>query len=490
MNSLFIQLISAQAILLIGYFAYHWWYQKDNNFVFNRYFLLSLFCVALLLPSLPVTIKLPSLKNITQVGGAEDNTRQAQVMAEDQTFIAPVGQATEAPAQSAQKASILNSWEAWFLSELLVRFYGLVCLFFTFRFFIQLFSLWKLVRNCPREWQGDHYLIRINKKIQPFSFFNTIVINPDLYSPQQYEMIYRHEMIHVRQMHNLDIILSELFSILFWINPIAWRLRDTIRQNLEFIVDSTLLNLGTNRKIYQYSLLAINVGNNPQLVMANYFNQSLLKKRIIMMNKKKSPDSFSFHHLLLLPLLVAMVLISPLTAQQTTEDTKNSIGQVEFNTDNALEGAPVLQGEKLFGIVKADLSMEDLQDMQEEFKKRGIELNYSHINFTEDGQLSSIKLDMIHWNKKTSSVELNNKGQAIEDEIITYFFHDHEGKKAEMGIGKQFPRGSFGKDEEDRILKSVTGVIVFEEKEGNRNFWIKGKVDLSKTKKAGKSTDK
>lgn len=487
MNSLFLHLISAQIILTLGYLAYLWWYKKENNFLFNRYFLPALFMVALLVPSMPFSVPMPHFDQLKSVVNLEANDPPALEVQPDDATTLPAS----TPVAAQKKENILNSWDAWFLSEVLIRLYGLMALFFAFRFVVQLFSLWKLLRNSQREWEGDHYLISIHKEIQPFSFFNTIVINPDLYTSQQYEMIYQHELVHVRQWHNLDIILGELCTILFWANPVAWRLKHTIRQNLEFIVDHTLLHQGTNRKIYQYSLVAINMGNNPQLVIANYFNQSLLKKRIIMMNKKKSPDSFSFRHLLIFPLLVLMSLLQvPATGQQPSSSgsaTGDFSIQADFDDKDALKDTPVKEGEKLFGIVRSDLHMEDLQAMQEEFKKRGIDLKYSNLDFTKDGQIARIKLEMTHWNQKNSMVELNNNGKPIDEYIVAYFFHDHEGKKAEMGIQKQFPRGSFGKDDTDRLLKSVAGVIIIQEEEAEKedHIWIKGHLDLSKEKLKG-----
>ena len=75
----------------------------------------------------------------------------------------------------------------------------------------------------------------------PFSFFKYIVINPTLFSKEEFVHILTHERIHAKQWHSLDVLISKVFCAFFWINPISWLYRKAMLQNLEFIADNQSL---------------------------------------------------------------------------------------------------------------------------------------------------------------------------------------------------------------------------------------------------------
>ena len=141
----------------------------------------------------------------------------------------------------------------------------------------------------------------------PFHFGNSIFINKQLHSLDELQEIVRHEFVHVKQKHSIDILWSELLCIVSWYNPFSWLLKRSIRQNLEFIADCKVLESGMNKKEYQYLLLKV-IGNN-HFSIATKFNFSSLKKRIAMMNKMKTARMHIVKFLFILP-LVAVLLIA------------------------------------------------------------------------------------------------------------------------------------------------------------------------------------
>ncbi|HEY4337397.1 MAG TPA: M56 family metallopeptidase, partial [Puia sp.] len=149
-------------------------------------------------------------------------------------------------------------------------------------------------------------IYEVDRPITPFSFGNTIYINPNLHTEKEWKEIILHEYVHIRQHHTLDILLAELVTILNWYNPFAWALRHSIRQNLEFIADQQVLDKGVDKKEYQYHLLS--VMGHPGYRLANNFNFSSLKKRIVMMNKIRSARLHLLRFLFLLPLLAVILL--------------------------------------------------------------------------------------------------------------------------------------------------------------------------------------
>lgn len=175
------------------------------------------------------------------------------------------------------------------------------------RLLIQFLSFRKMKKTATLISDTGVSIYQVDQKIIPFSFGNSIFINRLLHTEIELQDILRHEIVHVKQKHSIDIIFSEVICVINWFNPFAWLVRSAIRQNLEFIADKNVLEKGVDKKQYQYLLLKV-TGYN-QFSIAPKFNFSSLKKRIAMMNKLKSAKVNLLRFLFILPLL-AIILLS------------------------------------------------------------------------------------------------------------------------------------------------------------------------------------
>lgn len=175
------------------------------------------------------------------------------------------------------------------------------------RLLLQFISFRKMTKNAKMISGNGTKIYQVDENIIPFSFGSSIFINQHLHSATELQEIIRHEFVHVKQVHSIDIIWGELLCLLNWFNPFAWLIRRAIRQNLEFIADNKVVENGVNKKEYQYLLLKV-IGNS-QYSIAAQFNFSSLKKRIAMMNKMKSAKAHLVKFLILLPVL-AIILVS------------------------------------------------------------------------------------------------------------------------------------------------------------------------------------
>lgn len=175
------------------------------------------------------------------------------------------------------------------------------------RLIIQFISFRRMMKKARYITGNETRVYGVDANIIPFSFGNSIFINPALHQPGELKEIIRHEFVHVKQMHSFDIIWGEILCLLNWYNPFAWLLKKAIRQNLEFIADHEVLESGIEKKQYQYLLLKV-MGNS-QFSIATQFNFSSLKKRIAMMNKLKSAKVHLVKFLFILPVL-AIILLS------------------------------------------------------------------------------------------------------------------------------------------------------------------------------------
>jgi BlaR1 peptidase M56 len=174
------------------------------------------------------------------------------------------------------------------------------------RLLIQFISLKRLTRKAELMLIEGIRFYNVSDFIIPFSFGNCIFINAAQHSEDELKEIIRHEFVHVKHKHSIDIIWAEIICLLNWYNPFAWLLKRFIRQNLEFIADSKVLHGGINKRQYQYLLLKV-VGDN-QFSVASKFNFSSLKKRIAMMNKSNSSRLNLVRFLFILPLVIVLLL--------------------------------------------------------------------------------------------------------------------------------------------------------------------------------------
>ena len=284
MSFFFIYLIKLSVSLSVVFIFYHFVLRKLTFYNHNRWYLLGYTLLSFFLPFLNISAVLE-----------KNNWNTNEVV----TWI-PVIHTTSATGLSENTGSVFNVWAV----AIGVIVTGMVIMLA--RLLLQLLSYKSMLKNAlPVTTEGMN-LYQVNENIIPFSFGNSIFINRHLHSEKELEEIIRHEFVHVKQRHSLDIIWAEFLCLLNWFNPFAWMLRRSIRQNLEFIADHKVLENGINRKEYQYLLLKV-IGHN-QYSIAAPFNFSSLKKRIAMMNKLKSAKVHLLRFLFLLPVAVVMLL--------------------------------------------------------------------------------------------------------------------------------------------------------------------------------------
>lgn len=179
----------------------------------------------------------------------------------------------------------------------------------------------------------EHRVRLIGGQVSAFSFGRNIYINPALHDREALPAIVAHEQVHVRQWHTLDILLVELGLLFYWFNPVAWLLRKAVKENLEYMADRAVLEQGTDKRSYQYSLLQVTT-THARLGMANEFNLVDLKQRIRMMNRKRSSRLALACYILTLPLLVAGCLLC-------TVNVKGPVQQMLQLTTVAADVQPV-----------------------------------------------------------------------------------------------------------------------------------------------------
>ncbi len=357
----------------------------------------------------------------------------------DVTITFPNGQTV--PAFRKTQTPVAWSWQFG-----LIGVYLLGVLLLLIRFGYQLLSLRKLIRQSANEPYDDFILVRNEAVTSPFSFFRWVVLNPDQHTPDELEQILRHERVHVRDRHSVDMLGAELVCIVFWFNPAAYLFRHLLHQTLEFSADRAVLAEGIDAKLYQYNLLRVSLSEG-QSVITNHFSRSQLKSRIDMINRSRSTRAtwLKYPALLLATLSVATLFARPnahtmakflprpaaqmLATVVDTEAEKPQFAASAFTgrqqsvqlatqplvSNRALPADTVQKsttspdtvqaspsrymqydGDKLFWIITPKTSFDDLAIMKREFARHGYKMQVQTLKYDPlNTYISDIKVKVI-----------------------------------------------------------------------------------------------
>lgn len=126
------------------------------------------------------------------------------------------------------------------------------------------------------------------------------------YESRHAESIIAHELIHIRQHHFIDLLLTELLIVLQWFNPAAWAYRSAVRDMHEYLADKRTIQSGYAIAEYQL-LLAAMAGPVTAGILSNNMKHSTLKNRFNMMTKTNNRKPATFRLALA---IVAVTMVS------------------------------------------------------------------------------------------------------------------------------------------------------------------------------------
>ena len=170
-------------------------------------------------------------------------------------------------------------------------------------------------------------------KEKPFSWFHWVVVGKDDLGDGAREIL-THEAAHVKAGHSWDIMLADAVIMLQWFNPLAWIMKNTLKDIHEFEADEAVIASGVNAKQYQLLIIKKAVGARLYSI-ANSFNHSLTKKRITMMCKEKSSKWSRAKALYILP-VAAVAALSFSTVENANAEPVGKVN--EFVADGTISG--------------------------------------------------------------------------------------------------------------------------------------------------------
>ena len=203
-------------------------------------------------------------------------------------------------------------------------FYLIGVAFFSALFIFKVGKLLTYIMSAKKSNQNKGNIFFISNSSQAFSFFNKVFIGAD---NQNIDVILKHELVHAKQLHSLDILFMELLKIIFWFNPILYLYHNRIVALHEFEAD--FKSADSDRKKYFEVLLCEVLNCNSISFTNNFYNQSLIKKRIVMLQKSKSKKHGVVKYLLAIPVIVlSMTLFSTTVVAQETKKLEQKVEKV------------------------------------------------------------------------------------------------------------------------------------------------------------------
>lgn len=174
-----------------------------------------------------------------------------------------------------------KGWGPWGLGLCLL--YALIILLFCIPFVVNLVLVRRLRKEASiaeEEKEADIHILTGEGVQAPFSFHRTIFLPTNLTEAQR-RMILAHEQAHILHRHYVDVWVAEAITRLLWWNPFLWWARQELRNVHEFEADSNVL--ATGEDVYAYQAILIEEVLHGDIVIANGFNHSFIRRRFVEM---------------------------------------------------------------------------------------------------------------------------------------------------------------------------------------------------------------
>ncbi|WP_283641297.1 M56 family metallopeptidase [Mesonia mobilis] len=313
-------IVQLSVFLLLFWGVYELFLKKETFFTYNRWYLLLTPIISALLPFLSFNV-------------LESYAVEAQQLVQlPAVFIGdPVVQ--EIPNQTVTNpTNSISFFEeyAWWLA------YGSGMMISLLLFIKKIFQFQQFRKQGRVTYLNDLKLVEVNNSSMACTFFKTIYLGSDLAETEK-DQILKHEQVHAQQYHSLDLLFFEILKIAIWFNPVVYFYQKQITNLHEYIADAEATK-NSDKKSYYESLLKVAFGSEQISFINQFFNHSLIKKRILMLQKSKSARAAKFKFLILIPLIFAM--LTYVSCSDTTNLTDGENENMEVPTPPASPAPP------------------------------------------------------------------------------------------------------------------------------------------------------
>lgn len=310
----FIYSVKVAVCLALFYLFHKLLMSRDTFHTFNRFAILSMMLLSLVLPL--VHLSLDSEAGINRGTVALEGLVAQTVVADGGSGVG----------------------EGLTLTQVLLAAYVLGVVLFVGKALLSVGSLLRLIRRarCVEVRNGIR-IYTMQGDISPFSWFRYIIMSEKDWQENRREIVL-HEMAHIRRCHSMDVAVCNMMIVFQWYNPAAWLLKRELQTVHEYEADEAVLSAGVDATHYQMLLIRKAVGER-LFSMANNLNHNSLKKRITMMKIKRTNPMQKAKIAFVLP-LAAMTVAA--FASQKVENLSDKVEQ-ESEAFSSVSDNPVVR---------------------------------------------------------------------------------------------------------------------------------------------------
>jgi len=377
-----IYLLKVSACTLIFFAAYQLLLAKLTFFNLNRIYLLLMLVLSFGIPALTIENRHEIMVSNQEIPSKIAYSNDSVI---EQDFVD----------ESSAANNSLN------LDQVLMYGYCSILVFLVFRMLFVMVLIQIQLRKHTIDRSGAVILVSEKSTIKNCSFFNQIIIDSSL----QYEeknLVIKHELVHVKQLHVVDKLLVNFVAAILWFNPIIYFWRNAIDHNHEFLADRETAKVADKKF---YASLLLNLTMPAQNLGINSFSKLPLKNRIMMLYKEPNAKLQKLAYVAIIPVLMIccmafinrkeIIIEKKSTGNQASADApvkpnvyamKYLNSNIKVNPNAAFnEVEPVLvvdaghggkdgAGSALDGQKEKDLNLRAVKILQEEAEKRGIKI--------------------------------------------------------------------------------------------------------------------
>ena len=269
MTPFFVYLIKSSVSLALLYSLFRLAMRNDRMHTLNRFLVLGILLFSAVIPFL-------NFQFFTKEVPVQQVEKIRQFISSP-VFTPETAVAENVPVEQAGTFSV---------NPYLVLYAGIILVLLA-RLLVAVIRVLQLIKNAQKQKFSNIVLAVVKEMIQPFTFINKVVLSEKDFNENK-DMIVAHEHAHIKQLHAIDLVVCELFTLLHFFNPFMWLLRRDLKLIHEYQADQAVLNKGIDAQKYQLLVLKKAVGER-RFALANSFTQKPILKRFKMMKKRKKP---------------------------------------------------------------------------------------------------------------------------------------------------------------------------------------------------------
>jgi len=368
MISYILEILAFQLVFLL---AYDLFLRKETFFQWNRFYLLCTFSLSLVLP----WIKLEFL-----------SSTMPKALGEATVFFSQLDEVAVGPGSGGSNFWASMPWYYWPL--------GLGSMLSALWFALKLAQIGRLKQGSKVERFPGFVKVTVPNSNLAFSFFRNIFLGEEIQKvPEREQQVIAHELVHVKQRHSLDLIYFELARIPLWFDPLGYLYQNRMAELHEFIADARVVK---KDKREHFEMLLSEAFHTRNISFVNqFFNGSMIKKRITMLQKNRSKAVWQLKYVLLLPLILGMLVYT------SCESEKGA--NIGFDQEATKDGSIKMSTEG--GYVTYTMVVGDLDAMTPEEEKSRTDLLENTLKTIEQGTI-----EILDANQKSIRLEIE-KGE-------------------------------------------------------------------------------